>query len=94
MNFEYLNGSTWVVLGGLLGLLVGSFLNVVIHRLPLMLERQWKAECADMLGQPPAELPKLNLLTPRSRCPSCGAGIAWYQNVPVVSYLLLRGKRG
>ncbi len=94
LNFEYLNGDTWVVLGGVLGLLVGSFLNVVIHRLPQMMERQWKAECADMLGQTPPEQPKLNLLTPRSRCPSCGTGIAWHQNVPVVSYLLLRGRCG
>jgi len=81
-----------IALAALLGLLVGSFLNVVIHRLPQMMERRWAAECAEMTGQPAPEKPPLNLLHPRSRCPSCGAGIAWYQNIPVISYLLLRGK--
>ncbi len=80
-------------LAGVFGLLVGSFLNVVIHRLPLMLERQWKAECADMLGQTPTEeAPPLTLSTPRSRCPHCGHPIRWYENVPVLSYLVLRGR--
>lgn len=80
-------------LAGVFGLLVGSFLNVVIHRLPLMLERQWKAECADMLGQTlTEEAPPLTLSTPRSRCPHCGHPIRWYENVPVLSYLVLRGR--
>lgn len=81
-----------IALAALLGLLVGSFLNVVIHRLPLMMERRWAAECAELTGQPAPEHPPLNLLRPGSRCPSCGTGIAWYQNIPVISYLLLRGK--
>lgn len=81
-----------IAIAGLFGLLVGSFLNVVIHRLPQMMERRWAAECAEMTGQPLPEQPTLNLLHPRSRCHSCGAGIAWYQNVPVVSYVLLRGR--
>lgn len=87
-------GSLWAdaALAGVLGLLVGSFLNVVIHRLPQMLERQWKAECADMLGQPPAEEAPLTLSTPRSRCPHCGHMIRWYENVPVLSWLVLRGR--
>ena len=76
-----------------LGLCVGSFLNVVIHRLPLTLERGWKLDSAEMLGvtldTPPAPI---TLSTPRSRCPSCGHPIAWHENVPVLSYLLLRGK--
>ena len=81
-----------IALAALLGLLVGSFLNVVIHRLPQMMERRWAAECAEMSGQPAPKSPPLNLMHPRSRCPSCGAGIAWHQNIPVLSYLVLRGK--
>lgn len=79
-------------LGGLLGLLVGSFLNVVVHRLPKMMERQWAEQCAELGGQPAPDAPAFNLLTPRSRCPHCGHGIRWYQNVPVFSYLALGGK--
>lgn len=79
---------------GVLGLLVGSFLNVVIHRLPKMMEMRWAAECAELHGhadsQPDA--PKFNLMVPRSRCPSCGHQIRWFENVPVVSYVALGGK--
>ena len=75
----------------LLGLLIGSFLNVVIHRLPRMLEAQWARECADFSGQPAPDTPPLNLLVPRSRCPSCAHPIAWHQNIPLLSYLWLRG---
>ena len=78
---------------GLLGLLIGSFLNVVIYRLPRMMEAQWKAECAELSGQPDAaESPKFNLMVPRSRCQQCGHQIRWFENMPVVSYLFLRGK--
>lgn len=75
------------------GLVVGSFLNVVIHRLPQMMERDWQAQCAEMRDEP-YEPPKdkLNLVVPRSRCPSCGHGIRAWENIPVVSYLLLRGR--
>ena len=75
-----------------LGLCVGSFLNVVIHRLPKILERQWRAECAEFTGteSPPAE--KFNLVVPRSRCPSCGHGITALENIPLVSYFVLGGK--
>ena len=79
-------------LAGVLGLLVGSFLNVVIYRLPKMLERQWAAECADLAGKPPSDEPEFNLAVPRSRCQQCGHMIRWYENVPVISYLVLRGK--
>ena len=75
-----------------LGLLVGSFLNVVIHRLPQMLERQWQAQCAELQGQPLSPVPRYNLLTPRSACPHCGRAIGALENIPVVSYLLLRGR--
>lgn len=76
-----------------LGLLVGSFLNVVIHRLPKMMETRWAAECAELQGTsdaPPQE--PLNLMVPRSRCPHCGHAIQWFENVPVISYLVLRGR--
>ncbi len=86
--------SLWMDAGlvGVLGLLVGSFLNVVIHRLPKMLEAQWAAECAELSGQVLPAQPKLNLLVPRSRCPECGHEIRWYENIPVLSFLALRGK--
>ena len=86
---------------GLLGLLVGSFLNVVIHRLPKMMELQWAAECAELqqgsaglASDPTAEPTRFNLMVPRSRCPHCGHQIRWFENIPVVSYLALRGKCG
>ncbi len=75
-----------------LGLLIGSFLNVVIHRMPLMMERGWRMESADLLGVKIDPVPEITLATPRSRCPSCGHQIRWYENIPVVSYLALRGK--
>jgi leader peptidase (prepilin peptidase)/N-methyltransferase len=80
------------VVAGVLGLLVGSFLNVVIYRLPKMLERQWSAECAAFSGQPAKEEEPFNLVVPRSRCPRCGHAIRWYENIPVLSWLVLRGK--
>ncbi len=79
-------------LAGILGLLVGSFLNVVIYRLPKMMERQWTQECAELTSAAPPSLEKFNLLLPRSRCSSCGHVIAWYENIPVLSYLFLRGQ--
>ncbi len=88
------NSPTFVV-GALfvVGLMVGSFLNVVIHRLPLMMERDWKAQCQEYLGEtPPEQGQPLSLARPRSRCPSCGHRIPFYENVPVLSYLWLRGK--
>ena len=82
--------SPWVL--AVLGLCIGSFLNVVVHRLPLMLERGWKQECAELLGIEIAKTPTLTLSTPRSRCPSCGHAITWYENIPLVSWLWLRGR--
>ena len=81
-------------LAGIIGLLFGSFLNVVIYRMPKMMERQWAAECADLSGKPvpDAESERFNLLVPRSRCSNCGHAIRWYENIPVFSYLFLKGK--
>lgn len=89
------------VLAGVLGLLVGSFLNVVIHRVPLMLQHSWRRDSAAFLQEQGVALPedalpataqRLNLWAPRSRCPSCGHGITAWENIPVISYLLLRGR--
>ena len=81
-----------VSLLGVLGLLLGSFLNVVIYRLPKMMERQWAQECAEMSGTvPPAQDP-FNLMVPRSRCQKCGHQIRWYENIPIASFVFLRGK--
>ena len=79
---------------GVLGLCVGSFLNVVIHRLPKMMEQEWHGQCAELRGEtlPPAAEP-LSLAKPRSRCPDCGHQITAIENIPLISYLLiLRGK--
>jgi len=86
--------SPWIDAGlaGVLGLLIGSFLNVVIYRLPKMMERQWAAECAELSGEPVKEEPAFNLMQPRSCCRKCGHAIRWYENIPVLSYLALRGK--
>ena len=81
-----------VLAAGVLGLLIGSFLNVVIYRLPKMLERQWASECAEMTGQAAPDSAPFNLLVPRSRCQKCGHQIKWYENMPVLSYVFLRGK--
>ena len=86
---------------GVLGLLIGSFLNVVIHRLPRMMERQWAVECAQyaqdsgLLKPAKQDMPApetFNLWTPRSRCPACGHAVRWFENIPVLSYLGLRGR--
>ncbi|WP_426146044.1 prepilin peptidase [Polaromonas sp. DSR2-3-2] len=79
-------------LAAILGLLIGSFLNVVIYRVPRMMERQWAAECSELNSAPAEPAEKFNLLTPRSRCSSCGHLIRWYENIPVLSYVFLRGK--
>ena len=82
--------SPWVL--ALLGLCIGSFLNVVIHRLPLMMEREWKLDSAELLGVKIDAPAPITLSTPRSRCPSCNHMIAWHENIPVLSYLRLGGK--
>ncbi len=81
----------------MLGLLVGSFLNVVIHRLPIMIERQYRQECAELdrpddFEEPMPPRPRYNLVLPRSGCPHCGHMITELENIPLLSWLALRGK--
>jgi leader peptidase (prepilin peptidase)/N-methyltransferase len=81
----------FLVLASVLGLMVGSFLNVVIHRLPKMLEREWRQQCAWLDDREPPAEPAYNLMVPGSACPHCGHAIRWFENIPVVSWLILRG---
>ena len=82
----------FVAIAGLLGLAIGSFLNVVIHRLPRIMEREWAAQCAELRGEtlPPQE--PFSIARPRSRCPHCGHQITAAENIPLLSYLFLRGR--
>ena len=75
-----------------LGLLIGSFLNVVIHRLPKMMDNDWRNQCAELHGQDAPQSEALSLSRPRSRCPACGHAITALENIPVISWLILRGK--
>ena len=92
-----------LLIAGVLGLLIGSFLNVVIYRLPRMMELQWQAEVADHVAASTHDADNaqsiassapepFNLSRPRSRCGACGHQIRWFENLPVLSYLALRGK--
>jgi len=84
----------FVLTAGLVGLVVGSFLNVVIYRLPVMMENEWRRECESFLeSEETAEATaSFNLMVPRSRCPNCNHPIAAYENIPVLSYVILGGK--
>ena len=82
-----------ITLVGLFGLLIGSFLNVVIHRVPLMMEQEFRRECEEYQSiENPTNTAPLTLSKPASHCPKCNSKIRWYQNVPVISWLYLRGK--
>ncbi len=83
---------TLAVLCLLLGLLIGSFLNVVIHRLPLMMEREWATQCAELREEPAPVFQKLSLAAPPSRCPHCAHAISALENIPLLSYAVLRGR--
>lgn len=82
----------FVALAAVFGLLVGSFLNVVIHRLPIMLQRDWREQCAWVNGNTPVEEVPYNLVVPRSACPVCRHPIAWFENIPLLSWLFLHGR--
>lgn len=101
---EYLNNSpvVFVICSGILGLAVGSFLNVVILRLPVMMERQWRAQCRELLhdredvenrpSENDTDQQRFDLIYPPSHCPKCGHKISALENIPVLSYLMLKGK--
>lgn len=91
-NLLVLPSSVQLAMVFLFSALVGSFLNVVIYRLPIMLERDWKAQAREILGLPAEETPFFGLSKPRSRCRDCGRMIQALENIPVISYLLMRGK--
>ncbi|WP_405227734.1 prepilin peptidase [Lentisalinibacter sediminis] len=84
--------AVWLTVVGLLSLLIGSFLNVVILRLPVMMEREWRAQAAAVEGREEGPAEPFNLVVPRSRCPQCGAAVRAWQNIPILSYVLLRGR--
>jgi leader peptidase (prepilin peptidase) / N-methyltransferase len=88
------NVFAFILLAAVFGLIIGSFLNVVIHRTPIVLMRRWQQDCRELTGQAASAAThgKFNLVTPRSRCPHCGHAITTLENIPVVSYLWLRGK--
>ena len=82
----------FVTFSVIFGLVVGSFLNVVIHRLPKMMEREWHNNCLELQGKEAPEQSKYSIVTPRSACPNCGHHITALENIPVISYLVLGGK--
>lgn len=94
MNYFHDSPFLFIAYVGLIGLCLGSFINVVIHRLPKILEQRWHDEAAELRGETTGNEPKLSLSTPRSRCPHCGHKISSLENIPVLSYLLLRGRCG
>ena len=94
LTFVAVNPTALIAICTFFGLLIGSFLNVVAHRLPIMMQRSWMTECSGLLDRSPdpnTDEP-FNLLGPRSRCPTCGHSITALENIPIISYLVLRGR--
>lgn len=95
MSFIYLlqnSPAFFISFCSVLGLAAGSFLNVVIYRLPKMLEREWRQQCVELRGETVEASPSYNIVAPRSACPSCGHKITPLENIPVISYVILRGR--
>lgn len=87
------NSTIYIIFASLLGLVFGSFLNMVIHRLPIMMEMDWREQCASLKGiDSSAKATKYNLITPRSSCPHCKKAISAWHNIPVISFLVLGGR--
>ena len=86
------NSTLFITISVIFGLLVGSFLNVVIYRMPKIMEREWHNNCLELQGLEIPEQPKFSISKPRSACPHCGHKITALENIPVISYLFLRGK--
>ncbi|KPM82068.1 prepilin peptidase [Cobetia sp. UCD-24C] len=91
-SFAQLSPTLQACLAGIFGLLVGSFLNVVITRLPVMMMRQWRAEAREALELEAEDTPRFNLLVPASRCPGCDTPIKWHDNLPILGWLKRRGR--
>jgi leader peptidase (prepilin peptidase)/N-methyltransferase len=93
INYLQTNTAVFLTLVGLFSLAIGSFLNVIIYRLPIMLKRQWQQECAELLKRPlPSKTITFNLAIPRSHCPHCKHTIKGRHNIPLISFIFLRGK--
>jgi len=95
MNALRGNPTFFLIVVGLFSLLIGSFLNAAIYRIPIMLQQSWREECEELFGgdnKPRNSKEKFNLWVPRSQCPTCGHMITALENIPVLSYLFLRGK--
>lgn len=95
MSFIYLLQNSvvfFVSFCSLIGLMVGSFLNVVIYRLPKMMEQEWREQCAELRGETLEAIPSFNIIAPRSACPNCGHKITALENIPLISYAALRGR--
>ena len=87
------NSTIYIIIASLLGLVIGSFLNVVIHRLPIMMEMDWREQCASLSGiDKTVKAKKYNLISPRSACPHCQKSIAAWHNIPIISFLMLGGR--
>ena len=86
------NKAVFIILSVVFGLMIGSFLNVVIYRLPQIMQREWQNNCLELQGQPITDIKQYSLVKPRSACPHCGHMISALENIPVISYLILKGQ--